>query len=189
MMLALWYHTILATVFAMVAILLMLVILLQRGKGVGLSGAFGGAGGHTALGSKTGDILTWVTMVGAGLFILLAIALNFIFVPSVPILVPSSITSPTALPPGAPVDSTAVIPPAPQTNTLPAPAAGSPATGEKPSDKPAATPVEKSADKPAEKPAESPTKPPADNAGKPVSPAQTPPADKPEEKPPGGANR
>jgi protein translocase SecG subunit len=33
-----WYHTILAFFFAVLAILLMIVILLQRGKGVGLAG-------------------------------------------------------------------------------------------------------------------------------------------------------
>lgn len=81
---AAWYHMILATLFASVAILLILVILLQRGRGVGLSGAFGGVGGSSALGAKTGDILTWITMVGAGVFIVLAITLNYFFRPSTP---------------------------------------------------------------------------------------------------------
>ena len=65
MILALWYHIILAVIFAVLAIVLIGVILLQRGKGVGLAGAFGGAGGHTAFGAKTGDFLTWVTIIGA----------------------------------------------------------------------------------------------------------------------------
>lgn len=97
---AVWYHMILATLFASIAILLMLVILLQRGRGVGLSGAFGGVGGSSALGAKTGDILTWITMVGAGVFIALAITLNFFFRPSTP-------TDPNATPAGgAPTNTT-----------------------------------------------------------------------------------
>ncbi len=79
-----WYHIILATLFASICILLMLVILLQRGRGVGLAGAFGGAGGVSALGAKTGDILTWVTMVLAAVFVLLAIGLNYVFVQATP---------------------------------------------------------------------------------------------------------
>ena len=81
-MLALWYHLILATLFTVLALLLIGVILLQRGKGTGLSGAFGGAGGGTAtFGSKTGDILTWITVGAATLLMLYAIVLNFLFRP------------------------------------------------------------------------------------------------------------
>ncbi len=80
MILAAFYHPIVATLFALMAVLLMLVILLQRGRGVGLQGAFGGVGGHTAFGSKTGDILTWITIVGAGVFLFFAVILNFVFV-------------------------------------------------------------------------------------------------------------
>lgn len=81
MMLALWYHPLLAVLFAFTAIVLMGVILLQRGKGVGLSGAFGGAGGHTAFGAKTGDFLTWATIVVAVGLLIFAILLNFVFRP------------------------------------------------------------------------------------------------------------
>lgn len=84
MILALWYHIILSVIFAVLAIVLVGVILLQRGKGVGLAGAFGGAGGHTAFGAKTGDFLTWVTIVGAVLFLIWAVILNFWFVPITP---------------------------------------------------------------------------------------------------------
>lgn len=76
-----WYHPILATLFAFVALLLMGIILLQRGKGVGLSGAFGGAGGQQAFGSKTGDVLTWATIVVAAFFLLFAVVLNYWFLP------------------------------------------------------------------------------------------------------------
>ena len=65
----------LAVVFALVCLILSLLILIQRGRGGGLSGAFGGAGGNTAFGSKTGDVLTWVTAVTFGVFILLSMGL------------------------------------------------------------------------------------------------------------------
>lgn len=77
-----WYHPILATLFTVLALFLIGIILLQRGKGTGLSGAFGGAGGGTAtFGSKTGDMLTWTTVVVATLLMLYAIVLNFWFRP------------------------------------------------------------------------------------------------------------
>ena len=69
---------------AMVLVSLMLIglILLQKNRGAGLSGAFGGVGGHTAFGTKTGDFLTWVTVSLAVLFLLLAVMLNFAFEPT-----------------------------------------------------------------------------------------------------------
>lgn len=82
MILAAWYHVILAFFFAVACFLLMVVILLQRGRGVGIAGAFGGAGGASAtFGAKTGDFLTWVTIVGAGILLVLAVILNYVFVP------------------------------------------------------------------------------------------------------------
>jgi len=81
---------ILAFFFAIVALLLMIVILLQRGRGVGLAGAFGGIGGHTAFGAKTGDFLTWVTIVAAGILLLFAVLLNFVFVQKKPDLGPAT---------------------------------------------------------------------------------------------------
>ena len=57
--------------------ILILIILVQKGKGGGLSGAFGGAGtGGGLLGTKTGDFLTWVTISFVGLFFLLAIVMG-----------------------------------------------------------------------------------------------------------------
>ena len=64
--------------FIIVAIFLILLVLIQKGRGGGLSGAFGGGGGNTAFGSKTGDVLTWATSVVFGVFLLLAIALNLV---------------------------------------------------------------------------------------------------------------
>src|SRR5688500_11319939 len=64
--------------FVIVCIFLILLILIQKGRGGGLASAFGGGGGNTAFGSKTGDVLTWATSIVFGVFIILAIALNLL---------------------------------------------------------------------------------------------------------------
>jgi preprotein translocase subunit SecG len=38
------------------------IILIQRGKGGGLAGAFGGVGGSSAFGTKAGDVFTRITI-------------------------------------------------------------------------------------------------------------------------------
>ena len=56
-----------------------------RGYRVGevtADGAFGGVGGHSAFGTKTGDFLTWVTVGLVVVFLSLAIAGNFLFEPA-----------------------------------------------------------------------------------------------------------
>lgn len=47
------------------------IILIQRGKGGGLAGAFGGMGGSSAFGTKTGDVFTKITVGVAMAWILL----------------------------------------------------------------------------------------------------------------------
>src|SRR3990170_1534728 len=66
------------TLFIIVCLFMILLILIQKGRGGGLSSAFGGAGGNTAFGSKTGDVLTWATSIVFGIFLLLAIVLNLV---------------------------------------------------------------------------------------------------------------
>ncbi len=58
---------------------LILVVLIQRGRGGGLAGAFGGAGGSSAFGAKTGDVFTWITVGIATLFVVLNVLSNFAF--------------------------------------------------------------------------------------------------------------
>ena len=41
---------------------MILLILIQRGRGGGLAGAFGGMGGQSAFGTKAGDLFTRVTI-------------------------------------------------------------------------------------------------------------------------------
>ncbi len=156
-----WYHNILGLLFAVVAALLMIVILLQRGKGVGLAGAFGGGGaGGTAFGAKTGDVLTWITIVAAVVVLTFAVVLNFIFVPTGP-----GLGAPTAPPGGggaAPIETTPPPTGAETTTPIEVPVTGEPAA-------PAAT-DEPVTEEPAEPPVDEPAPPPGDGADAPAEP-------------------
>lgn len=74
-----WTQWFLAVLLIGVCGLLILVVLLQRGRGGGLAGAFGGGGGSSAFGAKTGDVLTWITVGVATVFLLLSVVANFAF--------------------------------------------------------------------------------------------------------------
>ena len=56
-----------------VAFFLIALVLIQRGRGGGLAGAFGGAGGQSAFGTKAGDVFTRITVGVAAAWILLCI--------------------------------------------------------------------------------------------------------------------
>ncbi|MEZ6103980.1 MAG: preprotein translocase subunit SecG [Pirellulaceae bacterium] len=55
----------------LVSVFLILLVLVQRGRGGGLAGALGGMGGQSAFGTKAGDTFTRITIVAATLWILL----------------------------------------------------------------------------------------------------------------------
>ena len=57
-------------IMALLSIFLILLILVQRGRGGGLTGALGGPGGQSAFGSKAGDLFTRITFIVAGIWIL-----------------------------------------------------------------------------------------------------------------------
>ena len=65
-----------AVLFVLVSVVLILVILIQKGRGGGLTAAFGGGMGGGLLGSKTGDFLTWVTIVLVAVFLTLAVLMG-----------------------------------------------------------------------------------------------------------------
>src|SRR5438876_3577712 len=77
-----WGQITLAVLVTIVSFLLICLVLLQKNRGSGLSGAFGGAGGQSAFGTKTGDVLTWITVGLTAVFLLLCVAGNWMFVPS-----------------------------------------------------------------------------------------------------------
>ena len=52
------------------SLVLMFVVLVQRGKGGGLAGAFGGVGGSSPFGSRAGDAFTKFTLYLAAIWVL-----------------------------------------------------------------------------------------------------------------------
>jgi preprotein translocase subunit SecG len=94
-----------APLFVICCLVLILIILIQKGRGGGLSAAFGGGGGGL-LGSKTGDFLTWVTIVMVGVFLSLAVVLAKYYKPP-----PASASAPQlsapeqSLPPAGAMDA------------------------------------------------------------------------------------
>jgi len=71
-----------AVLFVISALALIFIILLQRGRGGGLSAALGGGMATGILGSKTGDFLTWVTIGLVGVFLFLAVLLAMYWRPT-----------------------------------------------------------------------------------------------------------
>ena len=94
---------IITVLFVAICLLLIVVILLQKGRGGGLAGAFGGAGGHSAFGTKTGDVFTWVTVALAAMFVIVAIIGNFTMVPDEPQVQVPVLTEPGMMPEELPV--------------------------------------------------------------------------------------
>jgi len=73
-----------AVLFVICCVALILIILIQKGRGGGLSAAFGGGMAGGILGSKTGDFLTWVTIVLVGVFLTLAVVMAKFYKPTGP---------------------------------------------------------------------------------------------------------
>jgi len=69
-----WRHYMFMIPLIILSIFLMLVILVQRGRGGGLTGALGGMGGQSAFGTKAGDLFTRITIVVAAIWVLLSLA-------------------------------------------------------------------------------------------------------------------
>lgn len=93
--------------FLAVCVMMILVVLIQRPQGGGLSGAFGAGGGgsgagQTAFGTKTGDVLTYTTIAVFVVYLIVAIGLNFATRPSTAGANPA----PTLVTPGQPVNTT-----------------------------------------------------------------------------------
>lgn len=60
--------TVLGLLMAFLSVFLIMLVLIQRGKGGGLTGALGGPGGQSAFGSKAGDTFTVITVVVASIW-------------------------------------------------------------------------------------------------------------------------
>lgn len=72
-----------AILWVVCAVLLILVVLIQKGKGGGLSGTLAGGMASGLLGSKTGDFLTWFTIGTAVVFIMLSVVLAKFYRPGI----------------------------------------------------------------------------------------------------------
>ncbi len=55
----------------LISVFLILLVLVQRGRGGGIAGALGGAGGQSAFGTKAGDLFTRITVGVAAVWILM----------------------------------------------------------------------------------------------------------------------
>src|SRR5258706_15900411 len=69
-----WQHYFFMIPLMILSVFMVLVILVQRGRGGGLTGALGGMGGQSAFGTKAGDLFTRITIVVAILWGLAAMA-------------------------------------------------------------------------------------------------------------------
>jgi len=78
-----FFMNLVAVVFFIGAVALILIILIQKGKGGGLGAAFGGGLASGILGSKTGDFLTWVTIAMVGVFLALAVVMAKFYKPGI----------------------------------------------------------------------------------------------------------
>jgi len=96
--------------FLLTAVVLSLLVLIQRGRGGGLAGAFGGAGGSSAFGTKTADIFIKATAVLGGAFFLLAIITAYMMrvdrQPTGPTIQPAEAPAPAEPGPAAPAAPT-----------------------------------------------------------------------------------
>src|SRR3954452_1340522 len=66
-----WVPPVLTVALLLASVFLICLVLIQRGKGGGLAGAFGGAGGQSAFGSRARDTFTKITIYTALIWILL----------------------------------------------------------------------------------------------------------------------
>ena len=66
-----WYDYTLNGILLFLSLVMWLLILIQKGKGGGLAGAFGGAGGSSPFGSRAGDAFTKITLYLAAVWVLI----------------------------------------------------------------------------------------------------------------------
>jgi preprotein translocase subunit SecG len=72
-----------AIIWVLCAVVLILVVLIQKGKGGGLSGIFGSGMAGSLLGADTKKPMTWFTIGLVGIFLFLAVLLARLYRPTV----------------------------------------------------------------------------------------------------------
>jgi preprotein translocase subunit SecG len=69
-----FFHYFFGITLFLTSLFLILLVLVQRGRGGGLAGALGGPGGQSAFGTKAGDTFTWITAGTALVWIFLSMS-------------------------------------------------------------------------------------------------------------------
>jgi len=95
--------TLLTIIFILVCVLLITVVLLQKGRGGGL-GIIGGGGSQSAFGTRTGDVFTWVTIALVVVFLTLAIGASKLCRPA-----PGRVSDPIFIPPPRPISKPILV--------------------------------------------------------------------------------
>lgn len=90
-----WVPYTLNFVLFLAGFFLIVLVLIQKGKGGGLAGAFGGAGGSSAFGSRAGDVFTRITIYTAGVWVLLIMFLIKMTQPVTPKATKADVVAPT----------------------------------------------------------------------------------------------
>ena len=85
-----WPQLMYQFVLGSIGLFLILLVLVQRGRGGGLTGALGGMGGQSAFGAKAGDLFTRITIVVAAVWIVLSMSAVMILGRSSPLASASS---------------------------------------------------------------------------------------------------
>lgn len=117
--------SVVAVLFVIVCVALIFLVLIQKGRGGGLSSAFGGAGAGGLFGTKTGDFLTWVTIAAVALFLSLAVIMGLFYKPTVTELEAEQPRPPQPVPTAPSTDrpgtTTPAVPPGGETGQPPGP--------------------------------------------------------------------
>jgi preprotein translocase subunit SecG len=121
------------TALFLLSLFLILLVLVQRGRGGGLAGALGGAGGQSAFGTKAGDVFTKVTIGVAAFWILLCAAAVKYYRPTEPVN-PFAGVAPQGASAGAPTGGTTAIT---DTGVQPVPSGTAPVSSSVPASTPA----------------------------------------------------
>jgi preprotein translocase subunit SecG len=166
-----WVFNLGLMLFLIVCFLLILMVMIQKPQGGGLSAAFGASSGsgQTAFGTKTGDALTVATILLFVVWLVVAMALNVMTKPDRS-SGPAAPAAPANTPASTPANSPAGTPSNPPANTpASAPAntpAGTPSSGPEatPPANPAPTPPANSGSTPPANPAPATPEKPADPA-------------------------
>jgi preprotein translocase subunit SecG len=132
------------------ALFLIFLVLIQRGRGGGLAGAFGGMGGQSAFGTKAGDVFTKITVGVAAFWILLCVLSINVLGRQQSLLsgtlgsaAPEAMGPSAGAQPGAPAQTQQPVPPVtpPANVTAPPAAADAPAAAAPAAESPAAPPA------------------------------------------------